>query len=295
MKLSELKEAAQLEVLRDGEFLSVGLLSHNAEKMLVGLYDPAYRDLLLSNQRIACVITKPEYAEGFPERLGIAVCDDPLTAFYRAHFYLFSETDFYWEDFESEISPEARVHERAYLAPKNVQIGAGTIVEPNASIMERAIIGKNVTIRAGAVIAGEDLEAKRLGRDYPVIPHAGAVLIEDGTEVQGGAQIMRAVYGGFTVVGEECRIGAMVHLAHNVTLGRRCYVAPCTIVCGSARLEDDVWVGPSSTISSELTVGRNAVITLGSVVTKDVPQNGHVSGNFAIEHSRFIDFIRKIR
>jgi UDP-3-O-[3-hydroxymyristoyl] glucosamine N-acyltransferase len=44
-----------------------------------------------------------------------------------------------------------------------------------------------------------------------------------------------------------------------------------------------------------LTIGKKASISLGSVVTKDVKEGNRVSGNFAIDHDRFIAFIRSIR
>lgn len=295
MRLSNLSKVVSINILRDGEFYSLGILSHDADSMLVGLYDKDYMNLLISNPHISCVITKPDFALQLPEQLAVGVCSDPKTAFYQIHSYLLDHTDFYWKDFGSEISPKAIIHERAYIAPKNVRIGPGTIVEPNASILERSIIGKYVVIRTGAVIAGEDLEVKSVGGEYVVIPHAGSVLLKDRVEIQNNTQVQRSVYGGLTCVGEDTKVGSLVHIAHNVRIGRRCFIAPCVLLGGSTTIGDDVWIGPNATISSELKISNKAVITLGSVVTRDVPAGQRVSGNFAIDHSRFISFIKSIR
>lgn len=295
MHLSQMSRVVAVDILRDGEFHSLGVLSHDADKMLVVLYDANYLSQLIANPHISCVITSADLARQLPERLALGVCDDPRSAFYNIHIFLFEKTEFYWKGFDSEISSEARVHERAYVAPRNVRIGSGTIIEPNATIMERAIIGENVVVRAGAVIASDDLEAKYVGCKYTILPHAGGVLLEDGVEISNNAVIMRSVYGGFTVVGKDTKIGALVHIAHNARVGCRCFIGPCTIVCGSATIGNDVSVGPNATISSELSVGDGVKVTLGSVVVKDVPAGRRVSGNFAIEHSRFISFIKSIR
>jgi acetyltransferase-like isoleucine patch superfamily enzyme len=44
------------------------------------------------------------------------------------------------------------------------------------------------------------------------------------------------------------------------------------------RIEDDVWLGTNSVILAGVTVGRGAVVSAGSVVTKDVPQYAIVGG-----------------
>jgi hypothetical protein len=42
-------------------------------------------------------------------------------------------------------------------------------------------------------------------------------------------------------------------------------------------------------------LGARAHVTLGAVVTRDVPEGEHVSGNFAIRYTRFLEFLRGIR
>lgn len=44
-------------------------------------------------------------------------------------------------------------------------------------------------------------------------------------------------------------------------------------------IEDGVWIGGGSTILSGVTIGENAVIGAGSVVTKDIPKNMIAVGN----------------
>lgn len=44
-------------------------------------------------------------------------------------------------------------------------------------------------------------------------------------------------------------------------------------------VEDNVWIGGSSTVLPGVTIGKNSVVAAGSVVTKDVPPNVVVGGN----------------
>lgn len=82
-------------------------------------------------------------------------------------------------------------------------------------------------------------------------------------------------HGGVTL-GDGCLIGHNVVFAtlnHGIAPDQRSVMHPAPI-----RLGKNVWVGSSSTILQGVTVGDNAIIAAGSVVTKDVPANTIVGG-----------------
>lgn len=279
MQLSEISQLVKISVLRNGQFNSLGLIAHDLDKMLVALYDANYLDRVSSNPQIACVITTPDIAPNLPEHLAVGECEDPQAVFYQIHQHLFANTNFYWDDFDSEISPEAIVHERAYVASKNVRIGSGSVVEPNATILERSIIGKNVTIRAGVVIGGEGFEPKYNEGKHVLIPHAGGVILRDGVEIQANSHIARSVFGSFTEVGEDTKIDALVHIGHNVRIGSRCEICAFAGIAGSTVIGDDVFIGGQTAIYPELQIGNNAFIGMGSLVRKHVAAHAMVVGN----------------
>jgi acetyltransferase-like isoleucine patch superfamily enzyme len=120
-------------------------------------------------------------------------------------------------------------------------------------------------------------------------------------------------------VGDETKIGAFVEIQKNASVGRRCKISSHTFICEGVEIEDNVFVGHSvtfindsyprataaggelqteadwkvektvvrkgasigsgSTVLSKITVGENAIVGAGSVVTKDVPANAIVAGN----------------
>lgn len=49
--------------------------------------------------------------------------------------------------------------------------------------------------------------------------------------------------------------------------------------CRSVIVGDNAWIGADSTIMPGVTIGENAVVAGGAVVTKDVPANAVVGGN----------------
>jgi acetyltransferase-like isoleucine patch superfamily enzyme len=120
-------------------------------------------------------------------------------------------------------------------------------------------------------------------------------------------------------VGDETKIGAFVEIQKNASVGKRCKISSHTFICEGVTIEDNVFIGhgvtfindsypratiaggglqteadwkvertfikngasigSGSTILSKVTVGENAIVGAGSVVTKNVPANSIVAGN----------------
>ena len=82
-------------------------------------------------------------------------------------------------------------------------------------------------------------------------------------------------HGGVTL-GDGCQIGHNVVFAtlnHDPAPERRHVTLPAPIVLGR-----NVWVGSNATILSGVTIGDNAIVAAGAVVTKDVPPDAVVGG-----------------
>jgi UDP-2-acetamido-3-amino-2,3-dideoxy-glucuronate N-acetyltransferase len=119
-------------------------------------------------------------------------------------------------------------------------------------------------------------------------------------------------------LGDDVKIGTFVEIQKGSKIGNRCKVSSHSFICEGVTLEDDVFIGhnvvftndryPRATAGGKLqteadwvciptlvkrgasigsgavllcgiTIGENAMIGAGSVVTKDVPANATVAGN----------------
>lgn len=113
------------------------------------------------------------------------------------------------------------------------------------------------------------------------------------------------------VIGKDCNICDHVFIENDVRLGDRVTIKSGVQLWDGVRLEDDVFVGPNATFTNDpfprskkypaefsetvvqkgasiganatilpgVTIGQNAMVGAGSVVTKDVPPNSIVVGN----------------
>jgi UDP-3-O-[3-hydroxymyristoyl] glucosamine N-acyltransferase len=295
MKLSDIPSVLSFNIHKDSEFGSIGLITHDKPQMLTYLESEKFLPRFLQNSQISSVVTTPSLIEFIPEGCGIALSDNPRKDFFLFHNHLAARTDFYWKSFPSRISDKAIIHLSAFIADNDVVIEDDVLIEPNVTILERVMIESGSIIRAGATLGAEGFEMKRFGDEVISLKHAGGVQIGKRVEIQCNSNVDRSVYGGFTIIGDDTKIDTLVHIGHHVIIGKRCFIAATTVVSGSSVIGDDVWVGPGCTISNEIMIGNNAIISLGSVVTRDVEHGQHVTGNFAIEHKKFIAFMKTIR
>lgn len=294
MRLSSVASVAGATVHRDGEFASLGFVTNARDQMLVFAESSDYVAAAVANTKVSAIVTTSELAPLAGE-LGILTASDPRLAFYEIHNHLADATDFYRQSFATSIHPSARIHPTAVISPRDVIIDADVEIHAFVTVYAFVAIERGCTIRAGTVLGSEGFQSFiRNGRPVP-IRHGGSVRICEGADVHSNTCVDRSLFGGETTIGPWSRVDNLVHIAHDAIVGRACRIAAGSTLCGSAILGDEVWLGPHCTVSSEVKVGDGALVSIGSVVTRNVPPNIRVSGNFALPHDKFLDHMRSIR
>lgn len=296
MKLSEVLSLINgFELFREGEFTSLGLnISKSDEKLLSFIESEKFLSKLSSS--ISCVITTKEMAEKIPEHLGVIISKVPRIDFFNLHNILVSNIEYKREEYETEIGENCSIASTVIISSKNVTIGNNVIIEDYVVIRDNTIIKDNAIIRAHAIIGGEGFEFKRYGNKTMGVKHVGGTIIEENCEIQYGTTVDKAIYPwDNTIVGEYSKIDNLVQISHAVKIGKRNFIASKTTIGGRTIIGDDCWFGLCATVSNGLVIGNNSSISLGAVVTRSLEDGSKVSGNFAIDHSKFINFIKSIR
>ena len=184
-----------------------------------------------------------------------------------------------------ELADDVYVSSGVYLG-NNVEIGKGSFIHPRVTILDDTIVGEKVIIHSGTVIGSDGFGfAKKEDGSYYKIPQVGRVVIEDEVEIGANVAIDRATIGE-TRIGSGCKIDNLVHIAHNVTLGRNVAIVGLVGISGSSTIGDGVILAGQAGVTDHVRVGNNTIVAAKSGVTKDIGPNEFVSGFPARPHSK---------
>jgi acetyltransferase-like isoleucine patch superfamily enzyme len=145
------------------------------------------------------------------------------------------------------------------------------------------------------------LRKQRDSSKYSVI---GDAEIGEGTRVHDQVNLYRCK------VGKNCKIDSYVYMEEGVVIGDNCKIRPFVFIPTGVTIEDNVFIGPNVTFTNDkypkvrgewkllrtrikagasigansvilpgVTIGKEALVGAGSVVTRDVPSNAIVVGN----------------
>jgi len=180
------------------------------------------------------------------------------------------------------IDPEAKIHPSVYIGPftyaGKCEIGAGTVIHGHVHIHDHARIGCNIIIHAGAVIGAEGFGYERNeAGELEKFPQVGGVIIEDNVEISEIVCVDRGTLGD-TIIHEGAKVDTLVHVGHNVVIGRHAVITSSVMIAGGTRIGDYAYIAPSACLRDRISVGERAFVGLGAVVVKDVPDGVTVMG-----------------
>ncbi|MEZ0297661.1 MAG: UDP-3-O-(3-hydroxymyristoyl)glucosamine N-acyltransferase [Candidatus Methylacidiphilales bacterium] len=302
--VSHIAKALEGEVIGDGEIEITGIASADTAGVgdLTFADTAAYLAVALSGNASALIVPKGFTAVA---RKTLIEVKNPRTAVVLALSLLYPA-----KTHTPGIHPTAVVHWTAKVDPgacigphcvlaAGVHLGARTVLmggnhigaesilgedvylHPNVVVYAKTKIGNRVTIHAGTVI-GSDGYGYVLDQGlHRKVPQIGNVVIGDDVEIGANAAIDRGALDA-TVIGAGTKIDNLVHIAHNVTVGRHCLIMGQVGFAGSTQLGDYVVVASQSGISGHLKLGTRSVVGAKSGVMRDVPEGETVLGHPAV-------------
>jgi UDP-3-O-[3-hydroxymyristoyl] glucosamine N-acyltransferase len=294
-RLSRFAGLGGLEIRRDGEFQVTGKLSTPLDALLVPVTGARYVAQANANPRVAAVVTTAELAAGFDARLAVGVAPAPSEVHSEIHARCVREHENALQARATQIDPTAAIDPTASIATYGVVIGPQVRVGPRAVVLPSVTLEEGCVLHPGVVIGMPGFEVNKVDGRQTIIPQLGGVRVCRFAQLLPNVCVARALFGGETIIGEEAMIDSHSYVAHDCRIGRAVQICANVSVMGRVVLGDGVYIGPGAVIRNGLRVGDGATVSMGAVVTQDVPARVTVTGNFAIDHERFLDHVRAIR
>ncbi len=290
MRLSKIAEMVNGKLHgEDLDIKKVGSLDSREEDAIIYVEDEKKMITSISMKPAALIV--PDGLK--PENIPFIEVDDPKLAFIQV-----------LEIFAPRIVRKVEVHEGAYVNPDaqlgdNVSIMPGAVVlegahiddnsmiYPNCVIEEGAKVGKNTILYSGVIlrercIVGDDCIVHSgcvIGADgygffekegeIIKIPQIGNVVIGDRVEIGSNCCIDRATVGS-TEVGNDTKLDNMVHIAHNVNIGEKCYIIAQTGISGSVDIGDRVTIAGQVGIVDHVSIAAGTIIMAQSGIHNNI-------------------------
>lgn len=187
------------------------------------------------------------------------------------------------------ISPRAVISEKSKIGSgcyigdytvigDNCSVGDNTVIYDRVSLVQNCIIGNNCVIQSGASLGSDGFAFERdEGGELEKFPHTGYVRLGNNVEICTNCSVARGSLSD-TSIGNGTKLDALVHIAHNVTVGNNCELTAGTIIGGSTSVGDTSWTGLNSTLKNGIKVGRNVIVASGASVINDVSDGDIVAG-----------------
>ena len=233
---------------------------------------PKYYDACLNSSATFIIINKKTEA---PSGKTLFIVEDPFEAYQKIviHFSPFASS-------EKMISDTARIGKNTVIMPNvflgnNVSVGNNCIIHPNVTVYDNSIIGNNFEIHSGTVIGSDAfyLNTKK-NREvwYKKMQSCGKVVIEDNVEIGANCTIDRGV-SDETKIGNGTKLDNLVHLGHEVVVGKNCILAAQVGIAGGTTLGDGVILWGQVGVNKTITIGDNAVAMGQAGITSSIEGN----------------------
>ena len=261
----------------------------------------------LAHTRAGVCLVPARFRDAVPTGAVARVCKQPHLAFARVMTRLYPEAARPSSSFaEGGISPHALVHPTAQIADgvmvdpgavvgPGAQIGAGSrigaysVVGPDVRIgrdcaraaqvnVIHAVLGDRVVLHPGVRIGQDGFGFVMTPQGHTKVPQLGRVIIGDDVEIGANCTIDRGSSRD-TMIGEGTKMDNMVHVAHNVVIGKHCVLVAQVGIAGSTVLEDFVAGGGQTAIAPHLRLGAGVQIAADAGVMTDVPARGKWGGS----------------
>lgn len=246
--------------------------------------EPALQVALAS--RAAAVLVTPELAGDRSSKAGkpLLVVAQPKLAFARAVRLLCPAVRRSGVDPAALVASSATLAEDAFVGPgavieanaavgartsidAGVIIGAGVCIGSDCHLYPRVVlypgteVGNRVIVHAGAVLGSDGFGYVRDSAtgEYTQFPQQGRLIIEDDVEVGANSTIDRGALEE-TRIGRGTKLDNLVHVGHNVTIGRNVVIAAQTGVSGSSTVGDGAIVGGQVGIADHVEIGPGAIL-----------------------------------
>ena len=314
-KISGSKIGGNIE--KDAMFFDINTLLLANQTDVSFLDNPRYVDEFQSSSAGAIIIAA-KMADKAPSGAALLIMDDPYLGYAKLTHAFYPALS----QVEGTVDKNANVSSKANIG-RNVVIESGAAIKGDVQVGDDCFIGANTYIDRGVEIGsncnigsnvtlshcilGENSivhPGVRIGQDgfgfapgvstHKKVKQLGRVIIGKEVEIGANTTIDRGALAD-TVIGDGTKIDNLVQIAHNVEIGRGCFITAQNGLAGSAKLGNFVSLGGQVGVAGHVSIGNGVKIAAQSGVTKNLAPGEEVAGMPAHDRRQYWKGIAVLR
>ena len=186
------------------------------------------------------------------------------------------------------------IHDSAVISDtasvsKKVHIGANVFIGPNCIINENVVINANcslvkdveidsdTTINYGTVLGSDGFGFAPSNKGYVKSEQLGGLKIGKNVEIGANCTIDRGALDN-TEIHDGVILDNLIHIAHNVVLGKNSAIAASCAIAGSSKIGQNFQMGGLSGVLGHLDICDDVTVGAHTLITKSIKQPGNYIG-----------------
>ncbi len=186
------------------------------------------------------------------------------------------------------VGENCRIYPQVFIG-KNVHVGDNCTIYPGVRILYECLVGDNCILHANAVIGSDGFGfAPQPDKTWKKVPQVGNVVIENNVEIGACTCIDRASLGS-TLIESGVKLDNLVHIAHNVVVGKNTAFAAQVGVAGSAKIGENIMLGGQVGVAGHISIADGTQIQAQSGIGSNIKkEDSKLWGSPAFEYGDYL-------
>ena len=260
---------------------NIATISNSNDSSITFFANQKYKNHLVTSKAAAFIV--PSEFETKNLDGNYLKCEDPYLAFAKlTHLFKTSDYELPFIHPSAVISENSDISENVYIGPNvfigpNCKIEKNVLINANCSIVKNVTIGQDSLIQHGSVLGSDGFGFAPSKDGYIKIEQLGGLNIGKKVEIGANCTIDRGAIDD-TIIGDGVILDNLIHVAHNVVIGKNSAIAASCAIAGSSVIGDNFQMGGLSGVLGHLNICDNVKVGAHTLITKNIEVPGEYIG-----------------
>ena len=176
----------------------------------------------------------------------------------------------------ASVSKKVHIGANVFIGP-NCIINENVVINANCSLVKAVEIDSDTTINYGTVLGSDGFGFAPSNKGYVKIEQLGGLKIGKNVEIGANCTIDRGALDN-TEIHDGVILDNLIHIAHNVVLGKNSAIAASCAIAGSSKIGQNFQMGGLSGVLGHLDICDDVTVGAHTLITKSIKQPGNYIG-----------------